>query len=93
MRQREREKITGFTFPVKLQRYIIRRIYLHSEIDTDMTTVFTEFYGLLQDTGKEFNYSHNLINVNDSAGLRTKSNRDTYHSNDYLSRNHTVVGR
>ena len=56
-----------------------------------MTTVVIEFYGLLPYPDNDFNYSHNLIKFNDTAGLRIKSNRGTYRSNDCLSPNHAVV--
>lgn len=35
-----------------------------------MTSVCTEFYGLLQKSHTEYNYSHNLINFNDNAVLQ-----------------------
>jgi hypothetical protein len=43
-----------------------------------MTAVVIEFYGLLQYPDNDFNYAHDLINFNDRAGLRIKSNRGTY---------------
>jgi hypothetical protein len=56
-----------------------------------MTAVVIEFYGLLQYPDNDFNYTHNLINFNDRAGLRIKSNRGTPRSNECLSRNNAVV--
>jgi hypothetical protein len=58
-----------------------------------MTAVVIEFYGLLQYPDNDFNYTHDLINFNDRAGLRIKSNRGTHRSNECLSRNHSAVLR